>query len=179
MIRKARTFQPGATTLESRLLLSLATARSAEVRASKVATGSIPGRYFAPPDNRAADAPLHVDLTGAGRVRGLGRVTLRGSLDLGGFRVTGSADVSGSLILTNARGSVTLRLTGSGGFAEVPNGRFATTVAGSSGTGAYAQARRSGKVVVQFGANEVRSFAAPSPIGGAMTVKLRLKPAAS
>jgi hypothetical protein len=84
--------------------------------------------------------------------------------------------VSGTLTLTNAKGTVKLQLTGSGGSNEVPNGRFVTTVSAVKGTGAYAGFQREGTVIFQFGENQVRSIKAPSPIGGTMTVTLSLKP---
>ena len=187
MKRKARAFLPQATALESRSMLS-ATAtmapEAAEVSilsersgttAPVAITNTIRGSYFAPEDNRAADVPLHVSLQGIGRVRGIGRAKLSGSLDLGGFRVPGQADISGALTLTNARGTVTLRLTGSGGFAQVPDGRFVTSVSSVAGTGAYAGFHRKGAVTFLFGENEVRCIRAPCPIGGAMTVILGLK----
>ena len=183
---KNQAFRPQATELESKLLLSLTSTPpppTAEVSilssgraALPVTTGAIAGRYFAAEDNRAADAPLHVLLNGTGRVAGLGRVKLAGSLDLGGFRRTGSNDVTGTLTLSNARGTVTLRLTGSGGFAEVPNGQFVTAASIVRGTGAFANVRRIGTVTVNFGENLVRSIQAPSPIGGAMTITLSLRP---
>src|SRR3954454_20614042 len=138
MNRKSRNFQPHAAELESRLLQSLtATPQTAEVSILSQRSGTTPaaaitntvqGRYFAAEDNRAADAPLHVQLNGNGRVNGIGRAKLSGALDLGGFRLTGSQDVNGTLTLSNARGTVRLQLTGPGGFNEVPNGRFVTTV---------------------------------------------------
>ncbi len=188
MNRKPQNFRPQASELESRLLLSVTTApapETAEVsilsersgtRPAVVITSVIRGRYFAAEDNRAADAPLHVQLNGNGLVNGLGRARLKGSLDLGGFRVTGSQDVSGTLILSNGRGTVKLQVTGSGGFDEVPNGHFITDVSVVKATGAYRGFQRSGTITFDFGANQVRSLKAPSPIGGTMTVTLSLKP---
>src|SRR5262245_61261334 len=188
MKRKVRAFLPQAIALESRSMLSaIATTapEAAEVSilsersgttAPVAMTNTIRGTYFAPEDNRAADAPLHVSLDGIGRVRGIGRAKLSGSLDLGGFPLAGQPDVSGTLTLTNARGVVTLRLTGSGGFAEVPNGRFVTSVSSVEGTGAYARFHRKGTVTFLFGANEVRCIQAPCPIGGDVTVQLSLRP---
>ena len=63
-------------------------------------TNTVKGNYFAPEDNRAADAPLQVRLNGTGRVNGLGKVKLSGSLALGGFRMAGSDDVNGTLTLS-------------------------------------------------------------------------------
>lgn len=186
---KNQAFRPQATELEAKLLLSLTATPAPETAEVSLlssgggaaavpapTTGAIAGRYFAAEDNRAADAPLHVLLNGTGRVAGLGRVKLAGSLDLGGFRRTGSNDVTGTLTLSNARGTVTLRLTGSGGFAEVPNGQFVTAASIVRGTGAFASFRRIGTVTVNFGESLVRSIQAPSPIGGAMTVSLTLRP---
>jgi hypothetical protein len=187
MKRKARVFRPQATALESKSLLSVTATTAPEpaevsilserggTTAPIAITDTITGSYFAAEDNRAADAPLHVSLNGTGRVRGIGRAKLSGSLDLGGFRISGQPDVSGTLTLTNARGTVSLRLTGSGGFAEVPNGRFVTSVSKVNGTGAYASFHRKGTVTFLFGENEVRSIKAPSPIGGAMAVRFSLK----
>jgi hypothetical protein len=188
MNRNTRSCQPQATELESKLLLSLMATpapETAEVAILSERSGTTPavaitntvkGRYFAAEDNRAADAPLHVQLNDNGRVNGIGRAKLSGSLDLGGFRVAGSQDVSGTLTLSNARGTVSLRLTGSGGFAEVPNGQFVTNVSVVKGTGAYRGFQRDGTVTFQFGENQVRSIKAPSPIGGTMAVTLSLKP---
>lgn len=188
MNRKPPRFQPQASELESKILLSLTTNPSpvsAEVSilsqrsgttAPQAINSTIKGAYFADEDNRAADAPLHVRLNGMGRVSGIGLAKLSGSLDLGGFRVTGSNDVSGTLTLSNFKGTVKFRLTGSGGFAEVPNGTFVTTVTVVKGTGAYAGFQRTGTVTVQFGENQVRSIKAPSPIGGPMTITFSLKP---
>jgi hypothetical protein len=188
MNRTARSFQPQATELESKLLLSLTATpapETAEVTILSDRSGTTPavaitntvhGRYFAAEDNRAADAPLHVQLNGNGRVNGIGKAKLSGSLDLGGFRIAGSHDVSGTLTLSNAKGTVKLRLTGSGGFNDVPNGQFLTTISVVKGTGAYRGYQRSGTVTFDFGANQVQSIKAPSPIGGTMTVTLSLKP---
>jgi hypothetical protein len=137
---------------------------------------TIQGRYFAAEDNRSADAPLHVSLSGMGAIRGIGRAKLSGFLDLGGFHPAGRPDVSGTLTLTNARGTLTLRLTGSGGSADVPDSRLVTTVSGVKGTGAYAGVRHHGTVAFQFGPNQILSFAAHGPIGGQLTVTLRLRP---
>ena len=188
MDRRRRSFQPEATELESKILLSLTATpapETAEVTRLSDRSGTTPavaitdtvqGRYFATVDNRAADAPLHVQLNGNGRVSGIGKAKLSGSLVLGGFRIAGSQDVGGTLTLTNGKGQVKLRLTGSGGFNEVPGGTFVTTVTVVKGTGAYRGFQRAGTVTFQFGENQVRSIKAPSPIGGTMTVTLSLKP---
>lgn len=185
---KRKAFQPQAAELESKLLLSYTGApapstaevsiladRSGSTPATAI-TNSVKGNYFAAEDNRAADAPLHVQLNGNGRVNGLGRAKLSGSLDLGGFRVAGMNDVGGTLTLSNGKGTVKLELSGAGGFNQVPNGTFVTNVTATSGTGAYRGFQRSGTVTFHFGESQVRSIKSPSPIGGAMTVTLSLKP---
>jgi hypothetical protein len=184
MDRKTHRFQPQTTELESKLLLSVASTRPAEVSSiaqrgrptsAAVSANAIQGRYFAAEDNRAADAPLHVQLTGNGRLNGAGKVDLSGSLDLGGFSVAGSKDVRGTLTLSNAKGAVTIQLTGSGGSKNLPNNKFVTTVSAVTGTGAYRGIHRRGTATFQFGANQVRSFVAPSPIGGTMSITLSFK----
>lgn len=188
MNRKARVFLTEAIALESKVLLSVANApvaSAAEVSlltdrhakaAAQPSANTIKGRYFAQEDNRAADAPLHVQLDGIGQFAGLGRVKSSGALDLGGFRMADTPDITGSLTLSNARGSVKISLNGFGGFADVPNGKFMLNGSITSGTGAFKNFRRVGIVTVQFGENQIRAIKAPSPIGGPMTISLRLKP---
>ena len=114
--------------------------------------------------------------TGNDLVDSLGKAKLSGSLDLGGFRVSGSQDVSGTMTLSNAKGTVKLVLTGSGGFNAVPNGEFVTTVSAVKGTGVYQGFQRSGTVTFDFGASHVPFRKSGGPIGGSMTVTLSLKP---
>jgi hypothetical protein len=74
------------------------------------------------------------DLLGAAKLAGLGRVAVRGSVQSVGFVLHGHA--WGTLVVSNARGSVTLRLEGPDqhGFAALPR-RFTFDVKG--GTGGY------------------------------------------
>ena len=74
------------------------------------------------------------DLTGSATLAGLGRVTVKGSVESVGFVRHGHA--WGTLLLTSSKGSVTLRLAGpeQDGFAALPR-RFAFAVAG--GVGGY------------------------------------------
>ena len=77
-------FQPQATELESKILLSLTATPAPEpaevtiqpersgTTPAEAVTNTVKGRYFAAEDNRAADAPLHVQLNGNGRVNGIG-----------------------------------------------------------------------------------------------------------
>lgn len=189
MDRKPRKFQPQAAELESKLLLSVAPTSTsapadAEMSTLDVRSGTTPatavtdvvhGRYHAGTDNQAADAPYDVHFSGNGHVDGLGRARLAGDLYIGGYRVAGAPQVSGTLTLSNARGSVQLELTGTGGVSDVPNHRFATTASVVKATGAYRGFQRAGTVTVDFGSNRVH----PGPsgaIGGAASVTLGLKP---
>src|SRR4051794_41934046 len=116
MDRRRRSFQPEATELESKILLSLTATpapETAEVTRLSDRSGTTPavaitdtvqGRYFAAEDNRAADAPLHVQLNGSGRVSGIGKAKLSGSLDLGGVRVAGLQEGGGTVTPTNRKG---------------------------------------------------------------------------
>ena len=185
MKRTSREFRPGPDGLESRVALSAATSTtplSAAVASMvaagrQVVTGTVRGGYFAPePDNRAADAPLQVLVNGAGTVHRLGRVTMTGTLHFGGFLPPGTPDITGTVTLTNGRGSITIRLTGSGGNGPIPNSRFLLSASIESGTGAYARLRAVGTANALFGDNVVRSIAAPSPLGGSLTLHLNLRP---
>jgi hypothetical protein len=74
------------------------------------------------------------DLVGSATLAGLGRVSVQGWVESVGFVLHGHA--WGTLVLTNAKGSVTLRLEGpqQGGFAALPH-QF--TFATEGGTGGY------------------------------------------
>lgn len=190
MRRKPYSFRPESIPLESKVLLSLAaspapqTGDPAEVTtlatttlgASTQANNAIKGQYFAAEDNRAADAPLDVKLDGDGKVRGLGSVELSGSIQFGGFLMANQPDINGTVTLTNAKGSVTLRLTGRGGHGEVADSTFNLTASVVKGTGAYKNFRRIGTATAKFGPNTVQSIAAPSPIGGKLTLSFNLRP---
>jgi hypothetical protein len=78
------------------------------------------------------DAGTDYDLTGTGRVHGLGQVTVAGSLHSTGFILHGHA--GGTLTLQNDQGSVTLQLVGptQRGFAPLPH-RFNFTVVDATG----------------------------------------------
>lgn len=203
MKRRTHQFRPETTPLEAKALLSVGaptpevdrmailsvgTAPPADGQAAitEVRSGTTPataitntvrGRYLVPAtDSRIADAPLRVRLAGAGSVDGLGRAALTGQLDLGGFRVAGTPDVTGSLTLVNARGTVKLQLAGTGGFQEVPNGRFVTDVTVTRSTGAYRGFQRTGTATLNFGPNTLRALHGVAPLGGTVTVTLALKP---
>ena len=155
------------------VLYTTLSTRSGATTATAI-TDVVPGKYHAAQDNRAADAPYHVQFQGAGKVDTLGRAKLAGQLDLGGYRVAGTPQVTGTLTLSNARGSVKLALTGgSDGFGDVPNGKFVTTATVVKATGAYRGFQRAGTVTVDFGADQLP---ATNAVGGPATVTLALKP---
>lgn len=186
MSPKNRAFRPAANSLESRITMSTTsvqlptqaevTTLATENRLSAI-SGALTGRYLATDqDNRAADAPLQVRVNGTGRIQGLGRSTMTGTLNFGGFRMANQPDISGTIKITNAKGSITIELSGSGGHGQIPNARFALNASIVSGTGAYSNLRGIGTANALFGKNTVRSITTPSPIGGNLTLSLNLKP---
>jgi len=183
MNRRSRAFRPGATSLETRVVLSTANVLSevsllaaTTARPSTVTTGTLAGKYIATgEDLRAADAPYKVDLNGTGNIRGLGKVTMTGALNFGGMQVPNHPDISGTVTLSNDKGSLTIQLTGSGGFRRIPNSRFGLSASIVSGTGAYQNVRGIGNANAHFGPNTIQSVTTPSPIGGSLTLKLNLR----
>lgn len=125
---------------------------------------------------RPADAPLQVGLDGAGTVQSMGQVTMTGSLAFGGFLAPRRPDINGTVTLQNARGSITIRLTGSGGNSQIPDARFRLDASITRGTGIYANLRGIGTANAQFGRNTIRCITAPCPIGGTLALQLNLKP---
>ncbi|WP_406694727.1 hypothetical protein V5E97_27110 [Singulisphaera sp. Ch08] len=186
MSQKSRAFRPTANSLESRITMSATTVRplvqpevtslAIENRATAT-SGTLTGRYLATDqDNRAADAPLEVNLNGAGKIQGLGRSTYTGTLNFGGFRLPNQPDIQGTVKISNAKGSITIQLSGSGGHSQIPNARFALNASIVSGTGAYTNLRGIGTANALFGKNTARSITPPSPIGGTLTLTLNLRP---
>jgi hypothetical protein len=137
--------------LEGRTLLSgtasaaqlLGPALAAQSRAPTVAHlgGTVSGQYTT--GTPIPDVGTNYHLAATGKVGTLGAVTVSGSLTTPGFILTGRA--GGTLILTNAHGSVTLRLVGpvEKGFGPMPK-HFSFTV--DHGTGAYRYFRASGTI---------------------------------
>ena len=80
------------------------------------------------------------------------------------------------MTLRNARGSITVRLTGSGGNSQIPDARFRLDASIVGGTGSYANLRGIGTANAQFGENTIRCITAPCPIGGTLTLQLNLRP---
>src|SRR4051794_11359232 len=102
MNRNSRGFHPCADGLEARALTSAVGLRAAPeisllARPNRLAiTGTLDGNYMSTGgDMRAADAPLPVRLNATGKLTRLGRATLSGTLDFGGFLLAGSPDISG------------------------------------------------------------------------------------
>ena len=103
--------------------------------------GAVSGTYQTPVS--IPDVGLTYDFTGAGDAGSLGHVTTTGSVHLPGFVASGRA--TGSLNLANAKGSVTLALTGptEPGFGPFPS---TLTYVVTGGTGTYAGAAGSGTI---------------------------------
>jgi hypothetical protein len=106
--------------------------------------GSVSGTWT--PQPSIPDTGAIQDLVGNGNLKGLGIVSVQGSLHMPGFILSGHAE--GTLTLTNRHGSVTLELTGptQPGFSGPP-GSFAYTI--TSGTGRYHGRQDSGQLTFQ------------------------------
>ncbi|WZO98428.1 hypothetical protein EP7_000007 [Isosphaeraceae bacterium EP7] len=184
MYTKTHAFRPGSEDLEMRLALSsgIQSPQAAIGSLHKAPTprptvaGSLAGRYFASGlDNRPADEPYRVDVNAIGRVTGLGRVTMTGTISFGGFTIGGQGIV-GRVTLTNAKGSITVHLTGNDGSSPIPGRRVPLTASISEGTGAYAGTQGAGRAGVHFGPNLIRSITTPSPIGGRLAFNISMGP---
>ena len=112
---------------------------------------------------RPADAPLPVRLDGAGTVQGLGRVTMTGSLDFGGFLPPGRPDINGAVTLRNARRSITVRLDRIGGNSPIPDRGSGSMPPSCAVRGIYANLRGIGTANAQFGENTIRCITAAMP----------------
>jgi len=182
---RSRSFRPDPSGLEARVLLSggpvaglslAEVTRLASAGSVTVASGRVTGNYISVgQDHRPSDAPWRFDLSGTGTLQGLGKVRMSGSIHFGGFLPAGRPDIVGTITLTNARGSITVRLTGHGGQGQLPNHRFALNATIVSGTGAYHALRGTGAANLAFGANKIVCITAPCPVGGAMTLDLALR----
>ena len=107
--------------------------------------GTITGTYQNLPSN--PDAPRIYAFSGTGSAGDLGQVTVSGQVQLVGFIASGRA--GGTLTLKNAKGSVTLQLTGpvEPGFGPFPQ-TLSYVITG--GTGAYADEDGSGTLGVKL-----------------------------
>jgi hypothetical protein len=121
-----------------------------------------PHGYATPMHVIVGDIGVHYDFTGTADLARLGHVTVTGSaLSLGNI-LTGHA--SGTLVFTNARGSVTVELTGPSqpGFAPLPT-QFTYTVV--SGTGAYQRLQDHGSLTLLLTPQAVTPLPGALPAG--------------
>jgi hypothetical protein len=140
--------------------------------AAPVLAGLLTGSYT--PSPNLPDAGLQFHLQGGGTVNGMGKVSLTGSLHGVGFVAAGHA--GGELVITNAHGSLTLRLEGTlqPGFASPPAHFYFNVV---KGTGAYAHELASGTVDFHYAPSVVplhlRPGEAPPVAGGTFAITLK------
>lgn len=184
MNRKARGFRPLANPLEPKLLLSrlgapwlgrVARAAATPIFAPRnLPVNTIQGGYSGVGNLRLADVPLDATINGTGWVKGLGHVRLTGSLALGGYRRPGESYVT----LSNARGTITVRLNDEQVTEPVPDSTFKVKAYAESGTGAYKDIHRVETATVTFGPNTVhaQSKSLINPIAGTLVVKLDVIP---
>ena len=168
---KSRAFRPGLAGLEPRALMSVAEIAPL-VASSVVIAGKIQSKYQAGLDARAADAPLRVKLTGAGKVQG--PVKMAGTLDFGGLRLPLAPDVTGTVRLSNAKGSITLALSGAGGSIVIPRSRVVLDATIVGGTGIYASLQGSGTATAVFAKSTLKAKTLTAPIAGNATFTLNL-----
>ncbi|QEH31747.1 hypothetical protein OJF2_02120 [Aquisphaera giovannonii] len=163
MIRRTdRALRPRIDGLETRLVPSARPVVALAVARVPLA-GAGQGTYHVAHDNRAADQPATVELSGVGRARLLGRVTISGTLLMGGFLAPGTPDISGTITVADGRGTLGLRVGGPGGSATIPGSRFRLDATLEGGTGAYRNLRGAGVARLSFG---LATTAGVTPIGG-------------
>lgn len=194
MPRKSQAFHPGVSLLESKLLLSSMRSGPAEVaplfNAGPRGMNNLAGQYLSVEVPRSMDFPQEATINARGLVQGLGRTRLSGSLALGGFRAT-NQDATGTVTLSTPRGTMTVRLSGTGGNDWAPGSTLNLTAAVESGTGAYKNVRRIGTATVSFGTGITQKGVPVSPgsflaqitdhvdeTRGSLTVRLNLEPPA-
>jgi hypothetical protein len=107
-----------------------------------VLSGLLTGKYT-PAPHHTPDAGVAYNLQGVGTLKGLGQVTLTGSLHPTGFVKAGHA--IGTIVLANAHGTLTLHLEGTlqAGFSPLPTHFYFNVV---KGTGSFAHVLASGTV---------------------------------
>jgi hypothetical protein len=135
-MRRARKLRPSLESMESKQLLSgAATAIVGTIPSAPVVMlgGTIHGNFHKPLG--APDVGAQYNLAGSGKLAHFGSTTVTGSLREVGFIAQGNS--TGTLKLANAKGSLTLSLTGptQGGFSRLPT-TYNFAVTGRSG--AYA-----------------------------------------
>jgi hypothetical protein len=153
--RRRRRLALNVESLECRVVLSTVHAAGAAAPTALVRgavylylNGSGHGTVVQPGHSLPDDGVTDV-FKGTAHLGRLGAFKISGRLTGTGFILQGNA--TGTLTLKNARGSVSLALTGppEGGFQAPGSGTY--TFAVSSGTGAYARALGTGKVDLQLG----------------------------
>jgi hypothetical protein len=127
-----RNRRPQLEVLDGRLALSAGgTAALGVVKPHHVAlNGEVSGRFLLAPGN--PDVGSYQTLTGSGTVSPLGQVSASGTIKSPGFIARGRT--TGTLDLSNANGSVTIRLTGplKPGFATLPR-KFTFKIVAATG----------------------------------------------
>jgi hypothetical protein len=153
--RRARRPELSCEPLEGRVVLSTSHVAGAAVPAALVKgvtylflNGSGQGS-FSQPQAPIPDVGVTDVFKGKAFLKQLGAVTLTGSLTGTGFIAQGHA--TGTFILKNARGSITLAVTGptEGGFHAPESATYAFAV--TSGSGAYARTVGTGRVDLVLG----------------------------
>ncbi|WP_165234492.1 hypothetical protein [Aquisphaera insulae] len=114
-----------------------------------------------------------MELTGSGRMKTLGKVSMTGSLRMGGFLIQGTPDPTGTITLTNRRGSVTIALSGDGLTGNSTGSGLRLTATVREGTGAYRNLRWSGAARLELGPNMLAGFA---PLRGSLGLTLQTVP---
>jgi hypothetical protein len=148
-MRRARKLRPSLESMESKQLLSGAGMAivSTIVSTQEVnLAGTLHGTFRKPLGT--PDVGAQYNLAGSGRIAHFGPATVAGSLREVGFIAQGHS--TGTLTLANAKGSLTLSLTGAtqGGFSRLPTS-YSFVVTG--GTGAYSKDVDSGHLTLRLG----------------------------
>jgi hypothetical protein len=166
-MRRARKLRPSLESMESKQLLSGAGAGAGVVLAGTIPSapvvmlgGMIHGSFHKPLGT--PDVGAHYNLAGTGKLAHFGSTTLAGSLGEVGFIAQGNS--TGTLTLANAKGSLTLSLTGptQGGFSRLPTSYNFTVTASS---GAYTNYEDTGHLTLHLGGAQGGHSTAPGLAG--------------
>jgi hypothetical protein len=148
-MRRARSVRPSLESMESKQLLSGAgVAMVGTIPSAPVIMlgGTIHGTFHKPVG--IPDVGAQYNLAGSGKLAHFGPATVTGTLREVGFIAQGHS--TGTLTLSNAKGSITLSLTGptQGGFSRLPT-TYGFVM--SRGTGAYAHDVDTGQLTLHLG----------------------------